>query len=312
MNLKEYIKTEAALVGFPICGVAEAMRLDSEASRLAQWIEAGKSGEFPYITDNLEAYSNCHIQYPNARSVIVCGLPYRLDKEEYECESDDWAEISQYAIREDYHRVVKDLLEQLAERIRKQLPDAMLHTYSDTGHFMEKAFAARSGIGWQGKNTLIINSEYGSFLFLGIIITDIPLEPDAPIGDGCKGCRRCIEECPTGALSEDRMLEARKCISYWTTGRRELVNVPDCVIQNIGNRVYACDECQKACPWNSQANTEREPRMAFTPGLRRIALEEIDAMSQSEFDQKFRDTAIGWLKVKVLKRNAQLLRLKNS
>lgn len=312
MNLKEYIKSEAALVGFPICGVAEARPLEAEAERLSKWIRSGKCGDFPYITENEEEYSNCLLQFPEARSVIVCGLPYRLDNEKYECDADDCAEISQYAIREDYHRVVKDMLEQLAERVREQVPLAMLHTYSDTGHFMEKAYAVRSGIGWQGKNTLIVNPLYGSFMFLGIIITDVSLEPDSPIEDRCKGCRKCIEACPTGALSEDRMLEARKCISYWTTGRREIIDVPNEVIQNIGNRVYACDECQKSCPWNTPENTEREPRMPFLHRLRSVKLSEIDSMRQSDFDDKYGNTAIGWLKVKVLKRNAQLLRFNNS
>lgn len=308
MDLKEYIKSEAARIGFPLCGVAQAVPLENEAERLAEWIRSGKSGEFPYITDNIEAYSNCLIQYPEASSVIVCGLPYGLDKDDYPIEPESYGEISQYAIRQDYHRVVKEMLDELCVSIHEQLPKAMLHSYSDTGHFMEKAFAVRSGIGWQGKNTLIVNPEYGSFLFLGIIITDIKLDPDKPIEDGCKGCRKCIEACPTAALSEDRMLSARHCISYWTTGRRELADVPESVIQNIGNRLYACDECQLACPWNSIANTEREPRMPYMPGLRRVSLEEIDTMSQEEFNEKYGDTAIGWLKAKVLKRNARLLR----
>ena len=319
-----WITCQARELGFDLCGVAPAADWP-ELARLPEWLAKGYAGEMTYLHDARRG-SPAQALY-GARSVIVCALnyntafPYSTEAAATPHANDaprGW--ISRYAWGDDYHDVVGEKLEALAETIGCKFPEAQQSRwYVDTGPISERIAARQAGLGWLAKNTLLIHPELGSWLFLGVILTSLefaPTETTAPLSnretsqqvaagppaDLCGQCSLCIEACPTGAIVEPYVLDARRCISYLTIELRG--SIPENLRASMGRQVFGCDICQDVCPWNRQAPVTRESRFEprenqFAPELERLA-----ALSEEEFRRVARGTPLKRAKWRGLIRNA--------
>ncbi len=253
-----------------------------------------------WMAENLEKRIDPRNILPNAKSVVCVAMNYYTDVQH----SDDSSvgKISRYAWGDDYHIIVTEKLRQLLDYIKEQGQGINCKLYVDTGPVMDKAWAVRAGIGWLGKHTNVITKEYGSWVFLGEIILDVELEYDEPMVDFCGTCTACIEACPTGAITQPYVLDSNKCISYLTIEHRESF-LPE-QASNMQNWVYGCDICQDVCPWNKYQQPASEP--AFQPRTWNVApaLAELADISQQEFTERYRKSAMKRTKREGLVRNA--------
>lgn len=283
---------EAALeAGFDLAGVAEALPCE-DRHIYRDWVNRGLAGKMSYLADHRAGVrEDPRRLLPSARSMLCVGLvyngpqPYSTTRSEGEL---GW--ISRYAWGDDYHRILKDKLEQLASDLRKQA-EFEYRVCVDTAPLLERSYARLAGLGWIGRNTCLINQKLGSWLFLGEMLLSLELEADAPAPDRCGTCRRCIDACPTQALVQRGgrwELDARLCISYFTIELRG--PVPDEYRATVGRNIFGCDICQDICPWNRRAAITKEA--AFLPQHEEPDLESLAAMSPGEFRQVFRDTPV--------------------
>jgi epoxyqueuosine reductase len=278
MNIEAntWIREEAKHLGFALCGVVRAEKFP-ELARSQQWLQRGFGGEMKYLADPRR--SDPHSVIPGMRSVVVCALPYNtaaprtsealrgVRDRTGSNETHGW--ISRYAWGDDYHDVVSAKLEALRGKLHEKFPQPFeTRVYADTGPINERAFAKYAGLGWLGKNTLLLNEELGSYFFLGVLLTTLDLQPalgtsELPPPDRCGTCRRCIDACPTDALIEPYVMDARKCISYLTIELRG--SIPEDLRQPMGQHIFGCDICQDVCPWNRGAGVsdlkEFQPRV---------------------------------------------------
>ena len=266
LSLSETVKRRALEAGFELAGVAPAdVWRDLEFSR--QWVEAGYGGEMAYLA-NPKRY-NPRLLLPSVQSVVCAGLIYNAPLPystgvQPECgatvpkprggQSRAW--ISRYAWGTDYHEVMRSKLDQLRKEIEALAPRVATRVYVDTGPVVERAFARYSGMGWTGKNTCLINESKGSWFFLGVILTNLMIQPDLPAFDRCGSCTRCLEACPTGALVEPYVMDASRCVAYLTIELKG--SIPEPLRTGVGSNVFGCDICQDVCPWNSPHPTARE------------------------------------------------------
>jgi epoxyqueuosine reductase len=205
-------------------------------------------------------------------------------------ESKDRAYVSRYALGRDYHKVLRRRLQQLSDRVAAAVGPFSYRVFTDSAPVMEVALARKSGIGWRGKHTLLLNRDAGSYFFLGEIYTDLPLPVDVPVTEHCGTCRKCLDACPTGAIVAPYQLDARRCISYLTIEHKG--SIPEPLRPLIGNRVYGCDDCQLACPWNRYAQPTGEPDFNVRNGLDDVSLVELFGWTESEFHERLAGTAI--------------------
>jgi epoxyqueuosine reductase len=300
-NRTQKIKSKALELGFVKVGVARADELTEEGQRLREWLRRGYHATMAWMAGNVDRRVDPRSVLPNAQSVVCVAMNYYTEVRH----SDDPSvgKISRYAWGDDYHIVLTDRLRQLSEYIKELEPTVNVKVYVDTGPVMDKAWAVRAGIGWLGKHTNVITREYGSWVFLGELILDIELEYDQPIADYCGSCTACIEACPTGAILEPYVLDSNKCISYLTIEHRESIS-PE-LASNFQNWVYGCDICQDVCPWNRFQQPTAEA--AFLPRAYNIApkLSELAEMSEEEFRERFRKSAVKRTKHQGLVRNAR-------
>lgn len=300
MTLADAIKDEALSLGFHAVGIA---RVESapEASppplarllraRLLEWLRRGCHGTMDWIARGPERRSDPSRVLPGCRSVISLGMNYYTDSRADE--RPGYGRIARYAWGEDYHGVLMARLERLADRIRALSPDAATRCYVDTGPVMEKAWAQQAGLGWIGKHSNLVSARYGSWLLLGEILTTLDLDPDEPGTDLCGSCTLCIRACPTGAITEPHLVDARRCISYLTIELREPeAEIPAELAPKLGNRIFGCDDCLDACPYNVNASPTTEP--AFAPASRTLApdLAALAQLSEAEFTETFRRSPI--------------------
>lgn len=256
----ERLKAQAAAIGFDACGVAPASAELPELAFFATWLERGYgAGMTPWLARTADRRLNPCLVLPTAQSVIVTATNYNTDRPfSIDCPDSGQAQIARYAWGEDYHRVLSARLETLIAWMREQTAepfDAL--SYVDTGPVQERVFAQHAGIGWIGKNCCLISEELGSFVFLGVVLTSLRLAFDAPAFDLCGTCTRCLGACPTQALVSPGVLDAKRCISYWTIEHRGGLAAD--VAASIGSHVYGCDICQDVCPWNARAPTSTDP-----------------------------------------------------
>jgi epoxyqueuosine reductase len=298
------IKAQAVSLGLTKVGIARAERLEPESGRLTGWLERGFQGTMAWMSRNADKRSDPRLILPGAKSVIVVALNYYTDVRH----SDDerTAKISRYAWGDDYHEVLQSKLNRLLEFVKKEAPGCSGKVYVDTGPVMEKAWAQRAGIGWQGKHTNLITQEHGSWVFLGEIIVDIDLTPDEPATDHCGSCTLCLEACPTQALVEPYVLDSTRCISYLTIEHR------GAIAERLGEKfdrwVYGCDICQDVCPWNirfSQPTSLQE----FFPREHNIAprIRELTELTQEDFNSKYKKSPMRRTKLSGIVRNAKIL-----
>jgi epoxyqueuosine reductase len=225
---------------------------------------------------------------PGTRRVISCRMDYL--PEDAAAPDPSAACVARYARGRDYHKVLRSRLQKLCDRIEAQAGPFGHRVFADSAPVMEVELAVKAGIGWRGKHTLLLSREAGSWFFLGEVYTDLPLPPDAPAGEHCGTCTKCIDVCPTRAIRAPYQLDARRCISYLTIELKGAI--PEDLRPLIGNRVYGCDDCQEVCPWNSFAQPTREPDFAVRNGLDRAALIELFAWSERDFDERMAGSPI--------------------
>lgn len=296
------IKARAAALGFDLCGVAPASA-HPELAALAPWVAHGYAGSMAYLERSVEARSDVRGILPAARAVIVTGTNYNTDRPyTTECRDPLRAHLARYAWGDDYHTVVGDRQASLL---------AWMHTasdqrfqavsYVDTGPVQERVYARYAGIGWIGKNSCVINEHVGSWLFLGVIVTSLALDVDAPATDQCGSCTLCLEACPTQALVAPGVLDARRCISYLTIEHHG--ETPVALERGIGTHVYGCDVCQEVCPWNAHAAVSADP--AWQPRLAwdARAISDLERLSDAELGEGLRGSAMRRAKPAGLRRN---------
>ena len=289
--LARSIKTWGRELGFQAVGIADT-DLASAESRLADWLAAGFHGEMDYMARHGSKRARPALLRPGTARVISVRMNYRPQS------ADGWsvvgagdkAYIARYATGRDYHKVLRGRLQQLAWRIEGEIGAFGHRVYTDSAPVMEVELAAKCGLGWRGKHTLLLARDAGSYFFLGEIYTDLPLPPDAPVAEHCGSCAKCIDVCPTGAIVAPYRIDARRCISYLTIELKGAIPVELCAL--IGNRVYGCDDCQLACPWNRHAQTSVEPDFRVRNGLDDAQLAALFAWSESEFHQRMAGSAI--------------------
>ena len=302
----ETIKVKAAKLGFCKVGIVPAAELSEEGARLREWLAAGRHGEMRWMERDPEKRADPQVLFPGARSVIVLAMNYFTP---HEHEEDRGAgKISRYAWGDDYHDLMRERLNALLEWIRSEVPDANGKACVDTVPVLEKAWAARAGLGWIGKHSNLITKDHGSWVFLGEIILDIELEYDQPEPEEhCGTCTACIDACPTGAIVEPYIVDSRRCISYATIELRD-ESLPEGIAENLNGWIYGCDICQDICPWNRFEKPSGEPRFEPRGGETSLSLDHIAEMEHSEYVERFRKSAMKRTKLTGLKRNADALR----
>ncbi|NUT00745.1 MAG: tRNA epoxyqueuosine(34) reductase QueG [Sphingomonas sp.] len=264
LTLKEAIRAEAERLGFASCGFARANAADAAGLDIRRWIEAGLHGTMGWMEARADHRVSPTALWPDAKSAIALGMSYAPASDPMALASEgERGRISVYAQGGDYHKTVKKALKALARFIVERSPSE-LKVFVDTAPVMEKPLAQAAGIGWQGKHTNLVSREHGSWLFLGIILTELELEPDEGVREGvhCGSCTRCLDSCPTDAIAPGHRIDARKCISYLTIEHDG--PIPFEFREAIGNRIYGCDDCLAVCPWNRFADAAAANR-AFLP-----------------------------------------------
>jgi epoxyqueuosine reductase len=303
-SLEEAIRAEAERLGFAQCGFARADVTDAAGLGLRQWLEAGHHGTMGWMEARADQRVAPQALWPEAKSAIALGMSYAPASDPLALgERAELGRISVYAQGGDYHKTVKKALKTLARFIVERAPSE-LKVFVDTAPVMEKPLAQAAGIGWQGKHTNLVSREHGSWLFLGVILTSLELEPDARASDGvhCGSCTRCLDACPTDAFLGPHRIDARRCISYLTIEHDG--PIPDELRSLMGNRIYGCDDCLAVCPWNRFADAAAANR-AFLPRAELAAprLADLLALDDAAFREMFAGSPIKRIGVKRMIRN---------
>ena len=270
-------------------GIADA-DLSAAEPRLLEWLAQGWHGEMEYMARHGTLRARPAELKPGTLRVISCRMDYLNDASPGPEEDGDKASIARYARGRDYHKVLRDRLQKLCDRIAAETGGFGYRVFTDSAPVMEVELAARAGIGWRGKHTLLLSRDAGSWFFLGEIYCDIPLPIDSPEKNHCGTCERCIEICPTQAIRAPYQLDARRCISYLTIEHKSAI--PEELRPLIGNRVYGCDDCQLVCPWNRFAQPTAEKDFQPRNGLDRATLVELFAWTEAQFDQRLQGSPI--------------------
>lgn len=301
-ELSREVKAEALRLGFDLVGVARAGEV-TEAPLLREWLDRGHHAGMAWMADHFSKRVDPRELVPGCRSLVCVGLVYR--QPESAAPAPPGVRVASYAWGEDYHRVLKEKLYALLDHGRTLDPAFDGRVFVDSAPVMDRYWAERAGLGWRGKNTLLLNRRLGSFLFLGELLVRAELEPDLPGTDHCGSCTRCLDACPTGALGEPYVMDARRCISYWTIEHRgELEPWQE---EAAGEWLFGCDVCQDVCPWNGDARVASEPRLRSRPEAWPDAIEGLLTLSQEEFDRRFGDMAIERTRREGLVRNAAIV-----
>ena len=285
------IKAWGRALGFNAIGIAD-VDLGAAEGRLAEWLACGFHGELEYIARHGTKRARPAELVPGTVRVITARmnyLPQAADAERV-LGQPTVAYLARYAVGRDYHKVLRARLQRLADRIGDEIGDFGYRVFTDSAPVMEVELAARAGLGWRGKNTLLLSRDAGSYFFLGEIYTDLPLPVDAPVSEHCGACTRCIDACPTHAIVAPYSLDARRCISYLTIELKG--SIPVELRPLIGNRVYGCDDCQLVCPWNKYARPTNEPDFRVRHGLDAAELTHLFAWTEDEFHARLAGSAI--------------------
>ena len=289
--LTRAIKAWGRELGFQSVGIADVDLAAAEAG-LAAWLAAGFHGEMDYMARHGSKRARPAELRPGTLSVISARMDYQPQAAEgwSVIGSAHKAYIARYATGRDYHKVLRHRLRRLARRIEREIGVFGHRIYTDSAPVLEVELAARSGLGWRGKHTLLLSRDAGSYFFLGEIYTDLPLPADAPVADHCGSCSKCLDICPTGAIVAPYRVDARRCISYLTIELKGAIPVELRAL--IGNRVYGCDDCQLACPWNRYAVASGEPDFRVRHGLDDAELADLFAWGESQFRERMAGSAI--------------------
>lgn len=306
MNLTKntaLIKSESKRLGFDYCGISKAAFLEEEAPRLENWLNKNMHGQMSYMQNYFDKRLDPRLLVPGAKSVISLLLNYYTSEKQKDGTA---PKISKYAYGEDYHFVIKEKLNELLHFIKENIGDVDGRVFVDSAPVMDKAWAKKSGLGWIGKNSNLINKQNGSFFFIAELIIDLELEYDTAIKDYCGTCTKCIDACPTNAISEPYVVDGSKCISYFTIELKEAI--PNEMKEKFDNWMFGCDVCQDVCPWNSFAVAHNEKQ--FMPNTELLAMTNKDwqELTEETFKRVFKNSAVKRTKYSGLKRNIEFLK----
>jgi len=305
-SLANKIKTHALGLGFHKVGITRTEPLKEEVERLFDWLDAGYHGEMAWMQRWAEKRVDPSEILPNAKSIVVVALNYFTPHEHQSPPGS--GKISRYAWGDDYHDIVREKLNELVHRIKREDPAANARACVDTAPVMEKAWAVRSGLGWIGKSSNLITTDLGSWVFIGEVLLDIELDYDAEVvADHCGTCTACIDACPTAAIVEPHVVDARKCLSYATIELRDDV-LPASIESKMEGWLYGCDICQDVCPWNRFEQPTDETRFEPRNGKTELELDQVLQFTPEEYATRFRKSAMKRTKLTALKRNARALK----
>lgn len=309
MNKDTYtqiIRQEALDLGFSHIGIAKAEQMDEEARRLEAWLNQGHHGKMSYMANHFDKRIDPRKLVEGAKSVISLTYNYHNETEQTDPEA---PKISQYAYGKDYHFVVKNKLKNLLTYIREEVGEVNGRCFVDSAPVLERDWAKRSGVGWVGKHTLLIHPKVGSYFFLAELIIDLDLTTDNPIRDHCGTCTRCIDACPTEAISpEGYVMDGSKCISYLTIELKDAI--PTEFEDKMEGWMFGCDICQQVCPWNRFARPHNEPEFEPHPDLLDMTKQDWVEITEEVFRKVFKKSAVKRTKYAGLKRNIDFLNLK--
>ena len=299
------IKAEAKRIGFMSCGISKAGFLEEEAPRMERWLKANMHGEMGYMANHFDKRLDPTKLVDGAKSVISLTLNYFPEK----VQTDPAApKISKYAYGEDYHFVIKRKLKELSDFIQTEIGEIGGRAFVDSAPVLDKAWAAKSGLGWIGKNANLITPRVGSFFFIAELIIDLELDYDNPITDHCGTCTACLEACPTDAIVKPYVVDGSKCISYFTIELKD--SIPLGMKGHFEDWVFGCDICQDVCPWNKFSKPHRTPEFNPHSDLLEMEKKDWEEMTEDVFKKVFRKSAVKRTKYSGLKRNIEFLKPK--
>jgi len=302
VTYSQQIKAEAKRLGFLSCGIAQAGFLEAEAPRLERWLKNGFQGEMQYMENHFDKRLDPTLLVDGAKSVISLLLNYYPET----IQNSDTYQISKYAYGEDYHFVIKQKLSELLQYIQTEIGEINGRAFVDSAPVLDKAWAAKSGLGWVGKNSNLITQKTGSFYFIAELIIDLPLDYDTPTTDHCGTCTACIDACPTQAIVAPYVVDGSKCISYYTI---ELQNQLPVEMKGTWNDwIFGCDICQDVCPWNRFSKPNTEPALQPHSDLLQFSKKDWEEITEDTFRKVFKNSAVKRTKFKGLQRNINFLK----
>lgn len=297
----QFIKQEAKRLNFDYCGISKAEFLSEEAPRLEKWLKEKKQGQMQYMENYFDKRLDPTLLVDGAKSVISLLFNYYPEK----VQNPEAPKLSKYAYGNDYHEVIKKKLHEFLYSLNQKIGNINGRAFVDSAPVMDKVWAAKSGLGWVGKNSNLITKEHGSFFFIAELIVDLELEYDGPIKDYCGTCTRCIDACPTDAITESYVVDGSKCISYLTIELKD--EIPESFKGKLDNWVFGCDVCQDVCPWNRFSTPNNESLFHPSNDLLNFTEVEWDELTEETFNVLFKNSAVKRTKYKGLKRNLKFI-----
>jgi epoxyqueuosine reductase len=307
-TLSDLIKAEASRLGFADCGITSAGPLIKDRKNLVDWLQMGYHGEMQYLENNPDIRTDPRNLLRNAASVILVLQNYYTPEKQKDPSA---PVISKYAYGRDYHKIIRKKITRLLEFIQNELIPCNGRIFVDSSPVLERSLANRAGLGWIGKNSLLISRHFGSYFFIGGIIVDVELAYDKPVKDYCGKCTRCMDECPTQAIIRPRIIDSRRCVSYLTIEYKG-ITLPRELKGRFRNRVFGCDICQDVCPWNKNARAHNEKELYPPPLLLEMTASEWYELNEERYNHIFTGSAVKRLKYNGLKRNLEFLRMNQS
>ncbi|MBT6252716.1 MAG: tRNA epoxyqueuosine(34) reductase QueG [Flavobacteriaceae bacterium] len=297
------IKEHAKRLGFLSCGISKAGFLEDEAPRLEQWLAQGHHGSMTYMERNFDKRLDPTKLVPGAKSVVSLLYNYYPSAKQSDKEA---PKLSKYAYGKDYHFVVKEKLKELMHSIEEEIGEVSGRAFVDSAPVLDKAWAAKGGLGWLGKHTNLISKKTGSFFFIAELIIDLPLEADTPVTDHCGSCTACIDACPTDAIIAPYQVDGSKCISHFTIELKDAI--PQEVKGKFDNWAFGCDVCQDVCPWNRFSTPHQEPEFEPSPELMNLTKNDWHEITEVVFNRLFEKSAVQRTQFSGLQRNLQFLK----
>lgn len=297
------VKKIAARLGFDFCGISKAQMLDEDARRLESWLNKGYHGTMSYMENHFDMRIDPGKLVPGAKSVITLMINYFPSTRQRA----DAPGVSKYAYGNDYHDIIRTKLKLLLQELKDTIGDIHGRGFVDSAPVLERTWAKRSGLGWVGRNGNLINKKQGSFFFIATLITDLDLIADDPFtADYCGTCRRCIDACPTEAISEDKVINGSRCVSYFTIELKDML-IPDEMKGKFSNWMFGCDTCQDVCPWNRFSKPATETAFRPIPEILNFSLMEWESLTEESFKKIFRSSALKRSKFSGIQRNLSFL-----
>lgn len=301
-NYSTYIKAEAKRLGFLSCGISKAGFLEAEAPRLEKWLNENRNGQMQYMENHFDKRLDPTLLVDGAKSVISLLLNYYPS----ETQNPEAYKISKYAYGQDYHFVIKSKLKELLHSMQENIGEVGGRAFVDSAPVLDKAWAAKSGLGWIGKNSNLLSKQVGSFFFIAELIVDVELDYDTPVTDHCGSCTACIDACPTQAIVEPYVVDGSKCISYFTIELKD--NLPMDMKGKFDDWMFGCDVCQDVCPWNRFSKPHNEPLFNPHPDLLTMTKKDWEEITEDTFRAVFKKSAVKRTKFEGLKRNIDFLK----